>query len=286
MAEPQHAEFHLKPILKWAGGKRKLLPAIRPLIPASYGRYVEPFFGGGAVLFDQRPPKALVNDLNSELIAMYTTIRDSVENLIEILDGMADTPESFYEIRSWDRDSEIFAQKSAVERAARTIFLNRTGYNGLYRVNSQNQCNVPYGRYKRKFAPDCQLLREVSRYFKTCEIEFRSLDFRPVIASTGRNDFIYVDPPYAPLDKALSSFTAYTSIGFTVDDLVALKDLLDEASERGANWVLSNVLSDVTKEIFPEAHYQIQIVEVKRPINSKGTGRGPVREILVSPKCH
>jgi len=92
MAEPQHVEFHLKPILKWAGGKRKLLPAIRPLIPASYGRYVEPFFGGGAVLFDQRPPKALVNDLNSELIAMYTTIRDSVENLIEILNGMADTP--------------------------------------------------------------------------------------------------------------------------------------------------------------------------------------------------
>ena len=91
MAEPQHVEFHLKPILKWAGGKRKLLPAIRPLIPASYGRYVEPFFGGGAVLFDQRPPKALVNDLNSELIAMYTTIRDSVENLIEILDGMGTT---------------------------------------------------------------------------------------------------------------------------------------------------------------------------------------------------
>jgi len=164
------------------------------------------------------------------------------------------------------------------------LFLNRTGFNGLYRVNSHNQFDVPYGRHKKVFIPDRELLQKVSEYFNSNAIEFRTSDFRTVISEAKSGDFIYVDPPYAPLDLATSSFTGYTSNGFDIDDLKDLKFELDSASERGAHWLMSNALTSVTASLFPSADYSVLQVDVKRPINARGSGRGSVTEILVAPK--
>ena len=275
----------LRPLMKWAGGKRQVLPAIRPMVPQDFRRYVEPFLGGGAVLFDRAPSRALVNDLNSELVSMYEVVRDYPEELISQLKTMPMGSEAFYEIRAWDRDRAIFDGLGVLEKAARTIYLNRTGYNGLYRVNSRNEYNVPFGRYVNPTVCDEELIRAISAYLNSSRVVFRNEDFRRIIGRTGKGDFIYVDPPYAPLDDASSSFTSYTSGGFTHQDLVDLRDELDEASERGATWLLSNVKSGATSRLFPESRYRVVEVEVTRPINSRAAGRGAVSEILVSPRC-
>lgn len=274
----------LRPIMKWAGGKRQVLPAIRPLVPASYNRYIEPFLGGGAVLFDLAPSRAIVNDLNTELISMYETVRDFPNELIDVLTSFATSVEAFYEIRAWDRDPVAFAKRSVVEKAARTIYLNRTGFNGLYRVNSRNEFNVPYGKYANPRVCDKDLIHFVSDYLSSSKVEFRNEDFRKVIARARAGDFLYVDPPYAPLDDAASTFTSYTSDGFGYQDLLDLQAALDRATERGATWLLSNVKSRATMRLFPKVRYRVTEVQVTRPINSCADGRGSVPEILVSPR--
>jgi DNA adenine methylase len=274
----------LRPVLKWAGGKRKLLPAIRPLIPPNFKRYVEPFLGGGAVLFDLAPNAALVNDFNQELIDMYSVIRDSVNELIDTLSSMEVSAEKYYEIRAWDRSENFREVRSPIERAARTIYLNRCGYNGLYRVNAANQSNVPYGRYKNPQICDRELLINVSNYLSKNKVKLLNEDFRKTLSRVKSGDFIYVDPPYAPLDDALSTFTSYTSKGFSLKDLMDLKVCLDEATDRGATWVLSNVRSEATSDMFPTKRYRVQELQVSRPINSKSSGRGTVTEILVTSK--
>jgi DNA adenine methylase len=274
----------LRPVLKWAGGKRKVLPFIRPLVPKEFGRYVEPFTGGGAVFFDLAPSVAVINDANPELIQLYKEIKNSVDELIELLNQFEVTSENFYEIRSWDRDLNTLKSKTAVELAARTIFLNRCGYNGLYRVNSSNQFNVPYGKHANPLVCDEVLLRSVSKYLNSIDLEIRCQDFRAVLKDVKAGDFLYVDPPYAPLDEALSTFTNYTANGFDMDDLVELKDCLDAATEIGATWVMSNVKASSTKKLFPASKYRVTEVQVARPINSKPTGRGTVTEILVRPR--
>jgi len=261
-----------------------VLPAIRPLIPTSYNRYIEPFLGGGAVLFDLAPSCAIVNDLNAELISMYETVRDSPDELIDVLTSFAISAEAFYEIRAWDRDPKAFAKRTAVEKAARTIYLNRMGFNGLYRVNSRNEFNVPYGKYVNPRVCDKDLIQFVSDYLSNSKVEFRNEDFRSVIARARAGDFLYIDPPYAPLDDAASAFTSYTSEGFGYQDLLDLRASLDSAAERGATWLLSNVKSRVTMRLFPKARYRVTEVQVTRPINSSARGRGPVSEILVSPR--
>jgi DNA adenine methylase len=245
---------------------------------------VEPFVGGGAVLFDLKPQRALVNDLNTELIDLYRVIRDDPEGLIKTLSAFPISKDDFLKIRAWDRDLKVLAKRTDVEKAARMIYLNRTGFNGLYRVNSRNEFNVPYGKHANPRVCDSDLIRAVSRYFNTAKIVFRSEDFRKTIASTKAGDFIYVDPPYAPLDDAASTFTSYTSGGFTSEDLIALRDSLDAAKTRGATWLLSNVKSKGTAKIFPKTRYKVVEVQVTRPINSVASGRGAVAEILVSPK--
>jgi DNA adenine methylase len=272
----------LKPILKWAGGKRQLLPVIRTIVPNSFNRYIEPFLGGGAVLFDLAPAEAVVNDLNAELMRMYEGIRDHPLELIDVLNSLSTSKEAFYEIRSWDRDQGSYREIPEVKKVARTIYLNRTGFNGLYRVNSHNEFNVPYGKYANPKVCDEDLIQLMSNYFKSARMEFRNEDFRKTIARARDGDFLYADPPYAPLDDATSSFTNYTSKGFGYQDLVDLRDSLDEASKRGVTWLLSNVKSSATELLFPRTMYRIVEVQVTRPINSNSSGRGPVPEMLVS----
>jgi len=274
----------LKPILKWAGGKRQVLPAIRPLLPTECKRYFEPFLGGGAVLFDLAPNSAVVSDINTELINMYQVIRDQPKALISKLSKLENTSDTYYAIREWDRKPKAFEAKSPVARAARTIYLNRTGYNGLYRVNSKNQHNVPFGKYKNPRICDSELIFSISKYFNENNIKILNEDFAKSISRARQGDFIYVDPPYAPLDEAASTFTSYTANGFTLENLRKLRDALDQASSLGATWLMSNVQSEATSNIFPTKKYRITTVQVTRPINSKISGRGAVTEILVSPR--
>ena len=147
------------PVLKWVGGKRQLLNTFKPLFPRKITTYCEPFFGGGAVLFDLQPKKALVNDINSDLILVYTVIRDSVDELIKRLEQFENTSEMFYAVRDWDRDREHYDARSDVERAARIIYLNKTCYNGLYRVNNAGEFNSPFGNYKNPNIVNAPVLR-------------------------------------------------------------------------------------------------------------------------------
>ena len=284
-SSPQNRELEsILPVMKWAGGKRKVLPHIKPFLPHDFKRYFEPFLGGGAVLFDLIPKHAIVNDINTELIALYEVIRDSPEELINELLKLKNTEESFYKIRSWDREENVISKKNKVQLAARTLYLNHTGYNGLYRVNASNQFNVPYGKYVSPKICDKERIRAMSRYFNLSKIKFHNEDYTKTIARASKNDFIYVDPPYAPLDKAKSTFTSYTANGFGIDDLVNLRESLDAARNRGSDWLLSNVKTTDTLIVFPVKKYSIVDFEVNRPINANAAGRGGVTEILVRPR--
>jgi len=274
----------IQPIMKWAGGKRKVLPQIKPLVPKSFKRYFEPFLGGGAVFFDLIPKHAVVNDINKELVSLYEVVRDAPKELIKELRKFSNTEETFYNVRSWDRNESVFSKKTKIQLAARTLFLNHTGYNGLYRVNSLNQFNVPYGKYVNPRICDEERIYDMSQYINSSKIKFYNEDYSKTIARASENDFIYVDPPYAPLDKAKSTFTSYTASGFGIDDLVNLREALDAAHDRGSNWLLSNVRTADTMKVFPAKKYTIVEFQVNRPINANASGRGGVTEILVRPR--
>jgi DNA adenine methylase len=278
------AVVELRPILKWPGGKRQVLPAIRPFVPSTYRRYIEPFLGGGAVLFDLSPPRAIVNDVNAELISLYQTIRDFPDELIATLTSFPVTSDFYYELRAWDRDPDVFLRHSDTERAARTVYLNRTVFNGLYRVNRRGQFNGSWGKYVDPRVCDEGLIRRMSDYLSTNQIEFRNGDFSETVAEAGEGDFLYADPPYSPPDNATSAFTRYTPDGFDHQSLVTLKDSLDCATERGAFWLLSNVRSELTLRMFPESRYVIKEIRVSRRINTNASGRGAIPEILVHPR--
>lgn len=266
------------PVLKWVGGKRQLLNTFKPLFPRKITTYCEPFFGGGAVLFDLQPKKALVNDINSDLILVYTVIRDSVDDLIKRLEQFENTSEMFYAVRDWDRDREHYDARSDVERAARIIYLNKTCYNGLYRVNNAGEFNSPFGNYKNPNIVNAPVLRAVSTYFNTAEISFSTVDYAELLQNVRRGTFVYLDPPYDPVSDT-SSFTGYARGGFTKDDQIRLRECCDELDRRGVRFMLSNSATDFIREQY--AAYNITIVQAKRAINSIATKRGDVDEVVV-----
>lgn len=214
-----------KPFLKWAGGKRHLLPELRKHLPKEVGRYFEPFIGAGAVLFDLMPEEAIIGDTNSELINCYTVIRDSVDALIENLATHRNTEDYYYRLRDLDRSPE-FERLTAVERASRLIFLNKTCYNGLFRVNAHGQFNVPFGRYKAPRILDEPNLRAISRYLNSADVDIRHSDFEKCVESAQSGDFIYFDPPYDPISRT-SSFTGYDLNGFDRDEQRRLRSVYD-----------------------------------------------------------
>lgn len=266
----------LNPLLKWVGGKRQLLPQIRAAAPAEYARYIEPFLGGGAVLFSLAPDTAVVNDLNSELINLYTTVRDDVEGIISLLEGYRNDPDFFYEIRALDRSPD-FSSLADVARAARTIYLNKTCYNGLYRVNSRGEFNAPFGRYVNPRICDAERLRAVSAYFNRANITFLNGDYRAVEPQAG--DFVYLDPPYDPVNVT-SSFTGYQAGGFGRQQQEELKDWCDELDTRGVKFLLSNSATEFIRELYSD--YNLAIVQATRAVNSVASRRGKVDEVLVS----
>ena len=266
------------PVVKWVGGKRQLLDEIRPLLPKRITSYCEPFLGGGAVLFSIQPSKAIVNDLNGDLIAVYETIRDNVESLIESLKKHENTSEYFYAIRDMDRNKDVYQAMSKVERASRLIYLNKTCFNGLFRVNSAGEFNSPFGHYKNPNIVNEPVLRAVSKYLSSSKITFCNEDFAVTLERIGRGGFVYLDPPYDPVSDT-ANFTGYNKGGFDRNEQIRLKECCDELTRRGIKFMLSNSATDFIKELYKE--YDISIVQAKRAINSDSSKRGAIEEGLI-----
>lgn len=266
------------PVVKWVGGKRQLLDEITPLLPKRITTYCEPFLGGGAVFFSIQPSKAIVNDLNGDLITVYETIRDDVDTLIESLKKHENTPEYFYTIRDIDRDKEGYRALPKAEKASRLIYLNKTCFNGLFRVNSSGEFNSPFGHYKNPNIVNEPVLRAVSKYFKTGNIAFFSEDFADTLQKVGKGGFVYLDPPYDPVSDT-SSFTGYNKGGFDRNEQIRLKECCDELTRRGVKFMLSNSATEFIKELYKG--YEITIVKAKRAINADATKRGAIEEVLI-----
>lgn len=268
----------ISPVLKWVGGKRQLLPSLLPLVPNTYTTYCEPFVGGGALLFSIQPKHAIINDVNKELINVYETVRDDVEGVISALKECKNTPEFFYEIRSFDRNIEKYASLSNVERATRIIYLNKTCFNGLYRVNRKGAFNVPFGAYKNPQIVDEDTLRAASEYFQENEIIFCNKDYRDVLEQLSSESFVYLDPPYDIVSKT-SSFVGYAKGGFDRDQQVQLRDACVSLTKKGIKFMLSNSATDFIKELYSD--FDIKIVKANRAINSDSSKRGKVEEVIV-----
>ncbi len=272
----------LQPFLKWAGGKRQLLPEIRKYVPKRYKLYFEPFVGAAAVLFDIQPRAAIINDANAELINCYHVLKRDPEALIAKLSEHKENNDKkyFYRLRQLDREPS-FALLSDIERAARIIYLNKTCYNGLFRVNSQGQFNVPFGNYTNPNIVDEVVIRAASRYLTEADVAISNDDFAAAVNGAGRGDFVYLDPPYDPVSDT-SSFTGYNLNSFDKKEQRRLKDLCDDLTRRGCKVLLSNSATDFIRDLYGDrTRYTIVEVEANRNINSVGTGRGKINELLI-----
>jgi DNA adenine methylase len=271
----------MKPILKWAGGKRQLLQQILPLIPQIKGTYFEPFFGGGAVFFELKPPKAVLNDINSELINLYNVYFDEIHlnKFIGLLKTHAQnhSKEYFYQIREMDRNPS-FQQLNFIDRAARIFYLNKACFNGLYRVNASGYFNVPFNNSKKVNLIDEVNFKEISEFFQQNAITFSSNDFEDVVKKAKKTDFVYFDPPYDVIsDKP--SFTTYAKDSFGLEAQKRLAKVCSDLNQRGVKWLLSNHNTPLINDIYKE--FTIQVIQAKRMINSKADQRGFVDEVLI-----
>lgn len=266
------------PVVKWVGGKRQLMNEITPLLPKRITSYCEPFLGGGAVLFSIQPSKAIVNDLNGDLITVYETIRDDVESLIDDLKKHENTSEYFYAIRDMDRDKNTYQSMTKVERASRLIYLNKTCFNGLFRVNSSGEFNSPFGHYKNPNIVNEPVLRAVNKYLTANDVKFYNEDFSVTLKRVNKGGFVYLDPPYDPVSDT-ASFTGYNKGGFDRTEQIRLKQCCDELTQRGIKFMLSNSSTDFIKELYRD--YDISVVQAKRAINSNANKRGVVEEVLI-----
>ena len=263
------------PILKWAGGKSQLLVSLNPLIPDNFKRYFEPFVGGGAMFFnlvgDRAGLSAYLSDYNSELINCYQAVRENVESVIKALKKHRNESDYFYRVRSIDP-----ASLSSVERAARLIYLNKTCFNGLYRVNRQGQFTVPFGSYKNPRTCDESNLRLASQALQ--KVHLKSAHFSQVLRHARRGDFVYFDPPYQPL-SATSNFTSYTSRCFGEEDQRQLAEIVRQLDKRGCSVMLSNSDNRFIRELYSD--FRIETVWASRAINCKGNRRGRISELVI-----
>lgn len=268
----------LAPIVKWVGGKRQLLNDIAPFIPDHYSAYCEPFLGGGALLFALQPETAIVNDINSDLIQMYEVIRDQAEALISALRAHINDADHYYRVRAWDRDREFYMGLSEVERAARLIYLNKTCYNGLFRVNQAGEFNTPFGRYEKPDFVNEVNLRAVSQYLQNAHITFHSGDYSVLLEEIKTDDFVYLDPPYDPVSDT-ARFTGYVKGGFSQDDQLRLKQFCDKLDSENVKFLMSNSSTAFIRDLYRD--YEIMTVKAKRVVNSAAGKRGRVDEVLI-----
>lgn len=274
----------MKPIIKWVGGKGSNLPYIRDRLPKEFNTYYEPFLGGAAVLLDLCPEKAIVNDINSELINMYLQIRDRVEDVIGYLvtleqehEAVKDPKAFYFRIRE---DFNCSLGSNTATQAARFIYLNKHCFNGLYRVNKKGEFNVPFNGKLSGGSCDPDHLRELSKYLQ--KVEFYCGDFSATVDSAKESDLVYFDPPYDY--EREDGFVDYSSTGWTREDTTKLKLLCDQLVDKGCYVVLSNNSTTFIGELFKDDRYLIEEIPVRRAINCKGTGRGPVLEVIIRSK--
>ncbi len=295
----QNQEHRGRPLLKWAGGKRQLLPVIRPLYPLHFTRYIEPFFGSGAVFFDLhargllRGREARLVDANPDLVGCYRMLRDRTTEVIAALARLADEHRAGGEAHFYDvRDRRFNPARAGAgaeytpELAAMLIYLNRTGFNGLFRLNRRGEFNVPAGRYVNPKICDAVHLRTVADALRQDGVSIELGSFEQSIAAAGRGDFVYCDPPYEPLSRT-SSFASYTTHGFTAADQERLQKAVVAAAARGAHVVVSNSSAPLIESLYTrrdakKAGLTLQRVPARRAINSRAALRGPVDEVVVT----
>ena len=271
-----------KPFVKWAGGKRQLIPILNENLPKTMGSYFEPFLGGGALLFhilkERHGQRCGISDLNSDLVLAYTTIRDKSEILIDSLKNhtknyQKDSKSYYYSIRESN-------PRSAIEKTSRLLFLNRTCFNGLYRVNSKGKFNVPLGRYTNPNIVNEENIRSVSQVLQSRKISIKCRDFETVLDDAKKDDLVYFDPPYQPVSNT-ANFTSYTNKSFTYDDLKRLAKLCLKLDSMGCKVMLSNSNSQEVAEMFTEKPWSIKKIEANRSINSNSKKRTGHYELLI-----
>lgn len=261
-----------RPFLKWAGGKSQLLKELCKYVPNEYNRYYEPFIGGGALFFFLNKSNAVISDSNGELINTYRVVRDNVEELIKTLNKYPNDESFFYDIRKLNP-----LELEDTVRAARFIYLNKTCFNGLYRVNSKNEFNVPFGKYKNPLIVDKGNLRSCSKLLQGVTMEASYFEKSLMKKEASEGDFIYFDPPYVPVTE--TSFVGYSKKGFNIESHEMLASVFEEKAKQGAFVLLSN--SDVSWVRERYAKFEIIEVKAKRSINSNGDGRGKVGELII-----
>ena len=270
-----------KPFVKWAGGKRQILDKLKKYVPEEFDTYYEPFIGGGALLFELSPKKAVINDSNQELMNVYRCLCDEekFKKMCNVLNHYeAEHSEKFYyEIRNKDRDQKGYHRLSDYTKAARTIYLNKACFNGLYRVNSKNEFNVPYGKKEKINTYDGGNLITVSNYLTMNEIRILSVDFEDSVKDAKKGDFVYFDPPY---DSDTQTFNHYTEEGFGKEEQRRLAKVFKELDKKGVYVMLSNHNTLLVNELYID--YFIHHIEAKRNINSKGNKRGKVEEVIIT----
>ncbi|NDK19637.1 DNA adenine methylase [Candidatus Gracilibacteria bacterium] len=266
------------PFVKWVGGKRQLIKQLELLFPKNYNNYFEPFVGGGAVFFNVQKEKSFLSDINEELINTYQVIKTHPEELIDFLKTLKFTKECYTEIRAWDRETDGLKKYSKIERAGRFIYLNRTCFNGLHRVNSRGEFNVPMGAYKNPDFVQEKNILNTSKLLKQTKADIKLQSFEEVTKKAQSGDFVYFDPPYDTLTET-ANFTSYNKTEFGRDMQRKLAEVFRELDTRGCKVMLSNHNTPFIREIFKG--FRFEIVKARRAINSNAGGRGEVEEIVV-----
>lgn len=270
------------PFIKWVGGKRRLLPQLEPLMPPGVERrrHVEPFVGGGAFFFARAPRNALLCDVNPALVTTYEAVRDELSSVVSALAALARRhgKESYYAVRERYNAARTGKKRvSKASQAAMFIYLNKTCFNGLHRVNRKGEFNVPMGRYKNPRILDTERLQMASAALQSADV--RCEGFEGLLRSAKPGDFIYLDPPYEPVSRT-ASFTSYAKDGFSQDDQVRLRDVFGALHQRGCKLMLSNSDVPFIRELYAE--WNVHTVHAARAVNSNGAGRGKVPEVVVT----
>ena len=270
-----------KPFVKWAGGKRQIISKLKKYIPEEFNTYYEPFVGGGALLFELSPKKAVINDSNKELMNVYNCLcnEDKFKKMCSVLNHYEKehSEEFYYEIRNKDKNKNTYNRLSDYTKAARTIYLNKACFNGLYRVNKKNEFNVPFGKKTKVNTYEGSNLITVSNYLTMNDIKIESIDFEGSVKTASKGDFIYFDPPY---DSDNGTFTSYTEEGFGKEQQKRLAKVFKELDKRGVYLMLSNHNTILINDLYKD--YNIHKIEAKRNINSKGSRRGSVEEVIIT----
>jgi DNA adenine methylase len=277
-----------RPFVKYAGGKTRLLPELFARLPPSFKSYHEPFVGGGALYWALARTGwldgcvARLTDMNTELVRSYQAIQDSVEDVIRELRSMPNTAEFFAVVRAKRNGAtrENPWRPDAVLASAQFIYLNKTGFNGLYRVNQSGDFNVPFGHYDAPKICDDENLRACAETLHRVKTEVCVEPFEDVLNYAHAGDLVYFDPPYLPLSKT-SNFTSYTRLGFRLEDHVRLRDLALVLKDRGVHVMISNSANDAIRELYASSAFRVEEVQAARSVNSKGNGRGKIAELVI-----